>query len=187
MKSAARARRGLAHHAVAGLLGGLLAEHARLDRAGDLAEPDLDTAAAAGPGGDGDRVAVLQEAAGEPSPSCSGRVPFQLISMNEPRWSASGPEIVPEAKKSPARSEAPLMVMWVSICSGDQYIRAYGGRDTTSPFRRTSRDTSRPRSAAPRRYGSGGGSRGGGGIRASSNASNGTTHGETDVAKLLPR
>ena len=51
--------------------------------------------------------------------------------MNAPRWSLSGPEIVPEAKRSPVRVGAPLTVRWASIWAGDQYIAAYGGRLTT--------------------------------------------------------
>ena len=68
--------------------------------------------------------------------------------MNAPRWSFCGPEMVPEAKKSPVRVEAPLTVVWASICAGDQYICPYGGRDTTSPFHATSRSMSRPHGCA---------------------------------------
>ena len=42
--------------------------------------------------------------------------------MNAPRWSLAGPEIVPDAKRSPVRADAPLTVRWASICAGDQYI-----------------------------------------------------------------
>ncbi len=42
--------------------------------------------------------------------------------------------MVPLANRSPVRREAPLTVMWASIWAGDQYIAAYGGRLTTSPF-----------------------------------------------------
>src|SRR5581483_7577158 len=45
-----------------------------------------------------------------PSGSVSGSAPFQLSSIRDPRWSGDGPETVPEAKRSPVRSEAPLTV-----------------------------------------------------------------------------
>ena len=72
-------------------------------------------------------------------PSPNGSLPPQLSSRNEPRWSRSSPLIVPLAKRSPVRSEAPLDVRWASIWAGDQYIAAYGGRLTTSPLSSTSK------------------------------------------------
>jgi hypothetical protein len=51
---------------------------------------------------------------------------------------------VPEANRSPVRSEAPLTVMCASIWAGDQYIDAYGGRLTTSPLSSTSMSIARP-------------------------------------------
>src|SRR5690606_38258293 len=116
-----------------------------------------------------------------------GSLPPQVSSMNEPRWSGPGPEIVPEAKRSPVRVDAPLTVMCASICAGDQYISRYGGRLTTWPFQATVSSMSSPHGALSRRYGSGTGSWGGVLTRAASSASRGTTHGEIEVAKLLPR
>ena len=77
----------------------------------------------------------------------TARLPPQDSSRNEPRWSRSGPLMVPEANRSPVRSEAPLTVMWASIWAGDQYIVRYGGRLTTSPFSTTSTSMSSPRVA----------------------------------------
>ena len=77
----------------------------------------------------------------------NGSFPPQDSSRNEPRWSGSGPLIVPEANRSPVRSEAPLTVRWASIWAGDQYIVRYGGRLTTSPFSSTSTSMSSPRVA----------------------------------------
>ena len=48
--------------------------------------------------------------------------------MKAPRVSFSGPEMVPEANRSPVRVEAPLTVRCASIWAGDQYISRYGGR-----------------------------------------------------------
>ena len=50
----------------------------------------------------------------EPSASVSGSAPFQVSSSSEPRWSRSGPLTVPEANRSPVRSEAPLTVRCAS-------------------------------------------------------------------------
>ena len=77
-------------------------------------------------------------------PTSTGSCPPQVSSMNAPRCSFSGPEIVPEAKRSPVRVGAPLTVRWASIWAGDQYIAAYGGRLTTWPFHSTSRSMSSP-------------------------------------------
>src|SRR5580700_8236276 len=87
-----------------------------------------------------------------------GSAPPQVSSMNAPRWSLHGPEMAPEANRSPVRVDAPFTVRWASIWAGDQYIDAYGGRETTSPFHSTARSMSSPQSCVSRRYGSGGGS-----------------------------
>ena len=50
----------------------------------------------------------------EPSASAIGSAPFHVSSMKEPRASRSGPEIVPEASRSPVRSDAPLTVRWAT-------------------------------------------------------------------------
>src|SRR5438270_1797773 len=123
----------------------------------------------------------------EPSASVSGSAPFQVSSMSDPRWPGSGPDTVPEAKRSPARVEAPLTVMWASIWSAVQYIVANGGRDTTEPLSATSIDRSRPHGPLRRRYGSGAGSCAGPSTRAAPSASSGTTQGDIDVANDLPR
>src|SRR5699024_11721607 len=95
--------------------------------------------------------------------------------------------MVPEANRSPVRAVAPLTVQCASIWAGDQYMWAYGGRETISSFHSTSRSMFKPQSWLPRKYGRGSGSWVGVGTRADSNAAMGTTHGEMDVAKLLPR
>src|SRR6266496_1134472 len=55
------------------------------------------------------------------------------------------------------------------------------------PFHSTASSTSSPHGADCRRYGRGSGSCSGLGTRAASRAATGTTQGEIDVAKLLPR
>src|ERR1700722_13841235 len=107
--------------------------------------------------------------------------------MHAPRWSRSGPEMVPEANRSPVRADAPLTVRCASICAGDQYMVRYGGRGITSPFQTTARSMSRPQSELSRRYGSTAGCWPGSGTRAVARAASGTTHGETEVANDLPR
>src|SRR6266545_6986496 len=42
----------------------------------------------------------------EPSARVTGRSPFQASSRKEPTWSGSGPETVPDANRSPVRSDA---------------------------------------------------------------------------------
>src|ERR1700722_3848371 len=117
----------------------------------------------------------------------TGSAPPQVSSMNAPRCARSGPEIVPDANRSPLLVDAPFTVMCASICAGDQYMDAYGGRETTSPFHSTARSTSRPQSSVSRRYGSGRGSWPGSGTRAARSAAIGTTQGDTEVANDLPR
>ena len=73
----------------------------------------------------------------------NGPLPPQHSSRNDPRSSREAPLIVPDANRSPVRSEAPLTVMCASICAGDQYMVRYGGRATTSPFSTTSTSMSR--------------------------------------------
>ena len=57
-------------------------------------------------------------------------------------WDEGLPLTVPDANRSPVRSEAPFTVRCASICAGDQYIAEYGGRDTTSPLSSTSKSMS---------------------------------------------
>src|SRR3954464_6050823 len=65
--------------------------------------------------------------------------------------------MVPEAKRSPGRVDAPLTVMWASIWAGDQYIVRYGGRVTTSPLSSISTSMSMPWGApGPRAVGGAG-------------------------------
>ena len=116
----------------------------------------------------------------------TGSAPPQVSSMNAPRCVRPGPEIVPEANRSPVRVDAPFTVMCASIWAGDQYMLRYGGRETTSPFHSTARSMSRPQSSVSRRYGSGSGSWPGSGTRAACRAARGTTHGDTEVANDLP-
>ena len=85
------------------------------------------------------------------------------------------------------RVDAPLTVMWASICAGDQYMLAYGGRETTSPFHSTAMSMSSPQSSVSRRYGSGSGRCPGSGTRAACRAASGTTHADTEVANDLPK
>ena len=49
-------------------------------------------------------------------PSLIGCAPFDVSSMSEPSLPCSGPEIVPDAKRSPVRSDAPLTVACASCC-----------------------------------------------------------------------
>ncbi len=81
-----------------------------------------------------------------PSGRTSGSLPAQASSMSDPYWSRRGPLTVPEANRSPVRSDAPLAVMCASICAGLQCMAAYGGRDTTCPLMRTSSWMSSPQS-----------------------------------------
>src|SRR5690606_3780422 len=48
-----------------------------------------------------------------------------LSSRKEPSVPGPGPETVPEANRSPVRTEAPLLVRCASICAGLQYIEEY--------------------------------------------------------------
>jgi hypothetical protein len=75
-------------------------------------------------------------------PSPNGSFPPQDSSSKEPRCSRSAPDTVPEANRSPVRSDAPLTVMCASIWAGDQYIEEYGGRATVLPFSTTSKSMS---------------------------------------------
>ena len=83
-----------------------------------------------------------------PSLSVIGSEPPQQISRKDPRWKRSRPEMVPPAKKSPARSPAPLMVMWASIWAAVQYVSANGATETTSPLSRISICRSKDQGAA---------------------------------------
>ena len=75
-------------------------------------------------------VAVLEEGPDSSATGRTGSVPPQVSSMKAPRVSFSGPEMVPEANRSPVRVEAPFTVRCASIWAGDQYISRYGGRLT---------------------------------------------------------
>ncbi len=79
-----------------------------------------------------------------PSSRVTGSVPLHVSSRKHPRVPFSGPEIVPEPKRSPSRTVAPLTVMWATICAGDQYMSRNSGRETTVPFQSTSTWTSSP-------------------------------------------
>src|SRR5215471_4720276 len=68
-----------------------------------------------------------------PSGRTSGSRPAHVSSMSDPYWSGCGPLTVPDANRSPVRTQAPLTVMCASICAGLQYMVAYGGRQTTCP------------------------------------------------------
>ena len=116
-----------------------------------LEDGDEVVVSAVATGSDGAPVG-LGEVAGRvlPSGRVSGSVPFHVSSMNEPRWPGSGPLTVPDANRSPVRSEAPLTVRWASCCAAVQYIEANGGRDTTWPLSRTSSRRSSPPGVASR-------------------------------------
>ena len=115
--------------AVAAAVAFVRASARRLDPAGHLAEREPAARCRRRRVAQHHLVAVL---AGTVWPSApNGSAPPHDSSRNEPRWSRSGPLIVPEANRSPVRSEAPLTVMWASIWAGDQYIVRYGGRLTT--------------------------------------------------------
>ena len=79
-----------------------------------------------------------------PSSRVSGSVPLQVSSRKQPRVPFSGPEIVPDPKRSPSRRVAPLTVMCATIWAGDQYRSRDCGRETTVPFQSTSRCRSSP-------------------------------------------
>ena len=134
-----------------------------------------------------DRVAVGQEGPGRAVGRSTGSAPFQVSSRNEPRWSRLGPETVPEAYRSPVRSEAPLTVRWASCCAGRPVHRRERRRGRPRPFQSHRRARGRRpalgvaqvgqhRRVLRRRR-----------TRAAASASSGTTHGETEVAKDLPR
>jgi hypothetical protein len=72
----------------------------------------------------------------------NGSWPPHDSSRKEPRCSRAAPLTVPEANRSPGRTDAPLTVRWASIWAGDQYIAAYGGRLTVSPLSTTSKSMS---------------------------------------------
>src|SRR5215475_10685029 len=58
------------------------------------------------------------------TPPCNstGSVPFQLISSRLPRWLFSGPEIVPDPKRSPMFMAQPEEAWCTSCCTDDQYM-----------------------------------------------------------------
>ncbi len=51
-----------------------------------------------------------------PSPSMIGCAPLRVSSISEPSLPGSGPEIVPDANRSPVRSDAPFTVACASCC-----------------------------------------------------------------------
>ena len=61
---------------------------------------------------------------------------------------ASGPDTVPDANRSPGRTDAPLTVMCASICAGVQYIVENGGRVICAPLISTRSSMSRPHGSA---------------------------------------
>ncbi len=72
-----------------------------------------------------------------------------LSSPGELQW--FGPDTVPESNRSPARTSAPLVVMWASCCAGVQYMSANEVRLITSPWSSTSRWRSKPVAPVVRR------------------------------------
>ena len=117
--------------------------------------------------------------------------------MKLPSDPGVGPETVPEAKRSPGRTDAPLAVMWASCWAGVQYMSANDVRadrerwETRSRIAADSSCTSRwrsnPHGSSVRRYAATGGTWVGGSTRCGASASKLTSQGDTDVAKLLPR
>jgi hypothetical protein len=80
-----------------------------------------------------------------PSGNTSGFSPRQVNSIMLPRDSNSLPEIVPEPKRSPARTRAPLLVACASCCAMLQYIERKFVRVTVRgarPSRRIRSDAS---------------------------------------------
>src|SRR3954447_1104421 len=120
------------------------------------------------------------------SPSSRKRSP-RKSSIIEPSDPGSAPEIVPDAIRSPVRSEAPFEVACASCCGSVQYNVLEFPRETVSPFSSTSRAMSSPQSRPPARCGRGGGSCGGASTRASSSSASGVTHAEIEVWNDLPR
>ncbi len=57
-----------------------------------------------------------------PPGSSTGSVPFQLISSRLPRWFFSGPEMVPDPRRSPTFMAQPLEAWCMSCCTDDQYM-----------------------------------------------------------------
>src|SRR5215470_4562144 len=57
-----------------------------------------------------------------PPSSITGSVPFQLISSRLPRWSFSGPEMVPLPSRSPTFMAQPDEAWCTSCCTDDQYM-----------------------------------------------------------------
>ena len=84
----------------------------RLDPPGDLAERE---APAAGSRARRSAAPPRRRRRGRRRPSRTARAATR-------RCSGSGPLIVPEPKRSPVRSEAPLTVRCASIWAGDQYV-----------------------------------------------------------------
>src|SRR3954467_3085172 len=123
----------------------------RADSAGDLAEADPGAVRPGCGRGDAHDVAVLQERPPPPRTArpppwalVSGAAPFHESSSSEPYWSLAGPLTVPEANRSPVRSDAPFTVRCVNCWAGVQYISRNGGRLISSPLSRTSSARSRP-------------------------------------------
>ena len=57
-----------------------------------------------------------------PAASSTGSVPFQLISSRLPRWSLSGPLMVPLPRRSPTFMAQPDEAWCTSCCTDDQYM-----------------------------------------------------------------
>src|SRR5205085_5043387 len=118
-------------------------------------------------------------------------------SMRQPSVPGSAPDTVPEANRSPGRTDVPLTVAWASIWGKVQYWSARrqwaieaGGMSLTR-IHWLWIDTSSRMSYAARaggdRYADGSGSWTGPSTRYGSSASRVTIQGDTDVAKDLPR
>ena len=93
----------------------------------------------------------------DPSASSIGSAPFHASSSSEPRCSRSGPEMVPEAKRSPTRTDAPLTVRCASCWAADQYRWRALVRAMTVSLSSISRSRSSAHGSS-RRYSSGAGS-----------------------------
>ena len=91
-----------------------------------------------------------------PSGRASGSRAVRRQLDQRPALAGLGPLTVPEAKRSPVRSDAPLTVMWASICAGVQYIeRTAAGRRRGRSAGPPARGRAPTAGSASSRYGSG--------------------------------
>ncbi len=128
-----------------------------------------------------------------PSASSTSSVQPQVSSSRLPRSRRVGPDTVPDANRSPVRSDAPLLVRCASCCAGVHRSPAAPGvathRRTAAPAGASS--SSNPIRVPVARRGEVVRRRAGRRPAARpwrpSSASSGTIHGDTDVANDLPR